>query len=121
MKATFVELRPFQRALANYLDDDGFAALQASMMANPIAGDVIKDAGGLRKLRYADSRRGKGTRGGLRVIYFWWPTGAQFWLFAIYDKNEARDLTPAQRQELKARLKAELDAHNPVSKEVAGS
>jgi len=120
MKATFVELRPFQRALANYLDDDRFAALQAAMMADPIAGDVIQDTGGLRKLRFADGRRSKGTRGGLRVIYFWWPIGAQFWLFAIYDKNEAGDLSPAQRKVLKALLKAELDAHNPSSKEVLG-
>jgi putative transcriptional regulator len=28
--------------------------------------------GGLRKLRFADTRRGKGKRGGLRVIHFYW-------------------------------------------------
>ena len=38
-------------------------------MKAPEAGDLIPDAGGLRKLRYADVRRGKGKRGGLRVIY----------------------------------------------------
>ncbi|MBI5547240.1 MAG: type II toxin-antitoxin system RelE/ParE family toxin [Deltaproteobacteria bacterium] len=118
MKATFIELPCFQRALANYLDDQGFAALQAEMMANPTAGDVIKGTGGLRKLRCSDGRRGKGKRGGLRVICFWWETGAQFWLFAVYDKNEAADLTPDERKALKAMLKAELDA---LSQKKAGS
>ncbi len=33
-------------------------------------GDLIPDTGGLRKVRFADPRRGKGKRGGLRVIYY---------------------------------------------------
>ena len=35
-----------------------------------------------------DKRRGKGKRGGLRVIYFYWVRGLEFWLFTLYDKNE---------------------------------
>ena len=110
MKATFIELAPFREALADYLDDDGFASLEAALMADPTAGDVIKGTGGLRKVRFADGRRGKGKRGGLRVIYFWWDGGKQFWLFAIYDKDEVDDLTAAQRKVLKGMLKAELEA-----------
>lgn len=79
-------------------------------MLNPDAGDAIPSAGGLRKLRFADERRGKGKRGGLRVIYYWWDTGSQFWLFTIYDKDEVVDLTPAQRRELKEMIKKELKA-----------
>ena len=78
-------------------------------MANPVAGDVMAGTGGLRKLRFADSRRGKGRRGGLRVIYFWWEAGSQFWLFTVFDKDEASDLTAEQRQHLRARMKAELE------------
>ncbi|MEM5387217.1 hypothetical protein VSR68_26975 [Paraburkholderia phymatum] len=40
-------------------------------MPNPEAGDAIKGAGGLRKVRFGDARRGKGKRGGLRVIYYY--------------------------------------------------
>ena len=40
-------------------------------MQNPEAGDVIEGTGGLRKIRYTDEKRGKGKRGGLRVIYYW--------------------------------------------------
>ena len=45
----------------------------------------------------ADARRGKGKRGGLRVIYYWWEAGLQFWLYTIYDKDERADLSPKQR------------------------
>lgn len=79
-------------------------------MRNPAAGEVIEGTGGLRKMRFADARRGKGKRGGLRVIHYWWDSGMQFWLFTLYDKDEMPDLTPAQRKALKAMIKAELDS-----------
>jgi hypothetical protein len=84
--------------------------LQKLLMNSPEAGDPIQDAGGLRKLRVADGRRGKGKRSGLRVIYYWWVTGLQFWLFTVYDKDEMTDLTPQQRKAFKAMIKAELQA-----------
>jgi hypothetical protein len=114
MKATFVELPVFENNRANYLDDAGFLALQNELMANPEAGDLIEGTGGLRKLRFADKRRGKGKRGGLRIIYYWWESGLQFWLFTLYDKDEASDLTPAQRKSLKEMIKAEIEARRSV-------
>jgi hypothetical protein len=110
VKAAFVELPAFERHRANYLDDDAFRELQNSLMLNPEAGDLIPGTGGLRKLRFADERRGKGKRGGLRVIYYWWDAGSQFWLFTVYDKDEISDLTAAQRKDLKEMIKKELDA-----------
>jgi len=84
--------------------------LQATLMKSPEAGDLIEGTGGLRKLRFADVRRGKGKRGGLRVIYYWWHAGSQFWLYTLYDKDEQDDLSPRQRKALKAMLKLELEA-----------
>jgi hypothetical protein len=110
MKAVFIELPAFERHRANYLDDDDFLGLQNLLMLHPEAGDSIPRTGGLRKLRFADARRGKGKRGGLRVIYYWWDTGSQFWLFTLYDKDEMADLTPLQRKALKEMIKQELDA-----------
>lgn len=117
MKAVFVELPAFARALSGYLDDEAFAGLQERMMADPRAGPVIQGTGGLRKLRHPDSRRGKGRRGGLRVIYFWWEEGDQFWLFTLYGKDEAADLTAPQRKALAAALAAELETRRPRDKE----
>lgn len=110
MKAVFVELPAFERRRADYLDDDAFRALANLLMKHPEAGDPMPDTGGLRKLRFADARRGKGKRGGLRVIYYWWDAGFQFWLFTLYDKDEMADLTPQQRKALKGMIKAELEA-----------
>src|ERR1700741_1588312 len=109
MKGTFVELPAFERYRSSYLDDEAFLALQNLLMKHPEAGDPIQGAGGLRKLRFADAR-GKGKRGGLRVIYYWWAAGLQFWLFTLYDKDEMADLTPPQRKVFTAMVKAELDA-----------
>lgn len=114
MKATFVELPPFERVRQSYLDDTAYRQLQDELMANPEAGDVIEGTGGLRKLRQPDPRRGKGKRGGLRVIYYWWLGGDQFWLFTVYDKDQADDLTPEQRKVLKQLLKRELEHRQSV-------
>jgi hypothetical protein len=95
MKAVFIELPAFERHREEYL-------------GNPEAGDQIAGTGGLRKLRFGDSRRGKGKRGGLRVIYYSWTGGPEFWLFTLYDKDEMDDLTPKQREVLKERVKGEL-------------
>ena len=110
MEAVFVELPAFERHRADYLDDAALRGLQLALMDDPEAGDVIQGTGGLRKLRFADARRGKGKRGGLRVIYYWWIAGRQFWLYTLYDKDEMADLTQQQRKALKAMLKAELES-----------
>ncbi len=110
MKAVFVELPAFARFRADYLDDEAFRGMQVAMMKNPQAGDVMEGTGGLRKLRYADPRRGKGKRGGLRVIYYLWDGGAQFWLFTLYGKDEMADLNADEKKVLRGMLMAELEA-----------
>ena len=110
MEAIFIELPPFERHRQSYLNDESFREFQQMLMKNSKAGDVIEGTGGLRKVRYADEKRGKGKRGGLRVIYYWWQPGKQFWLFTVYNKDEMDDLTAAQRKTLKELLKQESDA-----------
>jgi len=63
---------------------------------------VIPSTGGFRKLRWADVRRSKGRRGGLRIVYYWFDGQNQIWLMTVYDKNETVDLTPEQRKTLAA-------------------
>jgi hypothetical protein len=110
MNATFIELPPFERHRQSYLSDESFREFQKTLMENPEAGDVIEGTSGLRKVRFSDKKRGKGKRGGLRVIYYWWQSGKHFWLFTIYNKDEMDDLTTAQRKTLRELLKQELDA-----------
>jgi len=103
----FLEAPAFTRHLAHYLDDEQYRALQTVLADSPELGDMIPGTGGFRKLRWADARRSKGRRGGLRVIYYWFNGQNQIWLMTIYGKDEAADLTPAQKKLLKAAIDAE--------------
>ncbi len=66
--------------------------------------------GGFRKLRWGDETRGKGKRSGLRIIDVFLPEAHQVWLFTLYGKNEADDLTPAQKAQLRAAIETERKA-----------
>ena len=76
-------------------------------MEDPEKGAVIPGCGGLRKVRTADPKRGKGKRGGARVIYLHIPEAKWFYLLDIYDKDEQEDLSAGQKREL-SKLAAEL-------------
>ena len=76
------------------MSDDELAALQADLVANPGAGDVIKGSGGARKVRVA--AKGRGKRGGARVIYFFISKSMTVYLLLAYSKSEKDDLTPAE-------------------------
>ena len=106
----FFETPAFTRHVHEYLSDDAYAVLQHFLVQNPSAGEVIPGTGGFRKLRWADDRRGKGRRGGLRIIYYLLAADQQIWLFTLFGKDEAADLTPAQKRQLRAAIEAELRA-----------
>jgi len=110
MNALFIELPAFGRYRKDFLDDELFCELQIELLRHPHAGVLIQGTGGLRKMRFVDERRDKGKRGGLRVIYYWWSGGAQFWLFTLFDKEQMDDLLPQQRQQLKQLLEREIEA-----------
>ena len=105
----FVELPAFERNRSAYLTDEAFRGLQNAMIKDPEAGDVITGTGGLGKVRHGNATRGKGKRGGLRIIYYWWEPKRQFWLFTLYDKDELDDLSPREKAVLKTLLKQELE------------
>jgi len=50
----------------------------------------------LRKIRIADPRRGKGKRGGARVIFLHVPEAKVIFLMDIHGKGEQEDLTAKQ-------------------------
>ena len=76
--------------------------MQAFLADRPEAGNVIKSSGGMRKLRWAGSGRGK--RGGLRVIYYWWVAKDRISMLLMYPKNEQDDLTADQLKQLRNQL-----------------
>jgi hypothetical protein len=98
----FIETSVFTRQVQALLTDDEYADLQRWLVANPEAGDVIKDTGGLRKVRWALDARGKGKRGGVRVICFHVNDKAQIRMLLIYSKGVKDDLSAAEKRVLKA-------------------
>jgi len=106
----FLEAPAFTRYVSSYLSDDEYRELQNRLASVPELGDVMAGTGGFRKFRWADPRRGKGRRGGLRVIYYYFPSEHQIWMMTLYDKDEASDLTPKEKQALKTAIETELRA-----------
>ena len=106
----FIETPAFTRRVRSYLDDDSYGELQNSLHANPDLGDLMPGTGGFRKIRWADARRSKGRRGGLRIIYYYFRSDHQIWLMTLYDKGEAADLTAKEKKALKAAIGSELEA-----------
>ncbi|MBD0684804.1 MULTISPECIES: hypothetical protein [unclassified Pseudomonas] len=108
MRTLFFETSSFTATVGRYLTDDEYRLLQSHMLQHPEAGDLMPRTGGFRKLRWSDGRRGKGKRGGLRVIHYWLMNDGQFWMFAIYDKDELENLTSEQEKTLKRAIEVEL-------------
>jgi mRNA-degrading endonuclease RelE of RelBE toxin-antitoxin system len=106
----FIEATPFTALVKEYLSDDGYRRLQDALSENPQAGEVIPGTGGFRKVRWPDERRGKGKRGGLRIIYFHFAEDDQIWMLTVFDKDEAADLTPEQKKALQQAITAEKEA-----------
>ena len=110
MKLVFFEAPLFSRQLPDYLSDESYRELQATLLENPELGNVMPGTGGFRKIRWEDKRRGKGKRGGLRVIYYFLTADNQIWFFTLYDKDEMADLSPGEKKTLKQAIQHELEA-----------
>ena len=94
-----IETSIFTRRITELLSDDEYRELQATLVEHPKAGPVIPRSGGIRKLRWSASGRGK--RGGARVIYYWATEQEHLLMLFIYAKNESDDLTQDQIKTLR--------------------
>jgi hypothetical protein len=96
----FKETTVFTRQISNLISDDAYREFQQELIFNPIAGDLIKGSGGLRKIRWRSASGGK--RGGIRVIYFWYMADSEIFLLLAYGKTEKADLSAKEIKILKA-------------------
>ena len=99
MHMELIETAVFTRLVQATLSDEQYRQLQLYLMLRPDAGDLIPGSGGLRKVRWQLSGRGK--RGGARVIYYWKAAAGQIFLLFLYPKNVRSDLTPAELRTLR--------------------
>ena len=113
----FFEASPFTRYLRDYMADEEYVSLQYLLAQNPQLGDVMPGTGGFRKLRWADPRRGKGRRGGLRIIYYHFAAEQQIWFMTLYGKDEADDLTADEKRALRTCYRSRIEG--PYAQESA--
>lgn len=99
----FIETSVFTRQIIELLDDDEYQALQTELMINPAKGDLIKEGGGIRKVRCA--AKGKGKSGGIRVIYYWLCEDGQILMLLAYPKSAQDNLTDQQTTALRNLVK----------------
>jgi len=86
----------YERAIHKVAAADVRKAMEATIAANPLAGPVIPGTGGIRKLRWAGTGRGK--RGGIRTIYFFHAGPEAIYLLTAYAKAAQEDLSPADKK-----------------------
>src|SRR5580698_8884119 len=96
---TVVETARFLKDARALLSDIERAELVAFIAANPEAGEVIPETGGVRKVRWALA--GKGKRGGARAIHYHHSERLPVFLLAAYAKNEKANLSRAERSAMK--------------------
>jgi len=102
----FIETSIFTRQVATLLTDDEYSQLQIALSTHPDAGAIIPHSGGLRKIRWSMSGRGK--RGGVRAIYYWVVAEDQILMLFMYPKSEKDDLTPQQLKVLREIVEKEF-------------
>jgi mRNA-degrading endonuclease RelE of RelBE toxin-antitoxin system len=99
---TFIETKLFSRLADDHLPDDQLASLQHHLNENPEAGDLIRESGGVRKLRWAATGRGK--RGGLRIIYYLRSKQGEIWLLTLYAKDVAGSISGRTLKKIKEEI-----------------
>jgi len=101
-----IETSIFTKKIKRLLSDEEYRLLQNKLIINPTKGNVIKDSGGLRKIRWKSQGRGKS--GGVRIIYYWISSKEIILMLLVYPKSEQDDLTSDQLKILKKLVEEEL-------------
>jgi hypothetical protein len=98
MRCTIAETHEYYRQAKRLLSDKEMDAIIDYLSTRPTAGVLIQGTGGIRKLRWSRSHRGKS--GGVRVIYYYHNENFPLYLLALFSKGEKANLSQKERQEL---------------------
>lgn len=84
------------------MTEDEVHDLCVFLSANPEAGELIVGTGGARKFRIPF--KGKGKRGGARVVTYYAGTDVPVFLLDVFSKGDKVNLSKAERNELRKML-----------------
>lgn len=99
---TVVETALFRKQWPLYRTEDERAEFAVFLSLNPLAGDVVPGAGGIRKVRWR--RRGTGKSGGVRVICFVRNEAGELVLLTLYAKSGTGNLSATVLKEIRRAL-----------------
>ena len=103
----FVFLPSFERTSNGVLSDEDIRELERELLVEPRKGPVMRDTGGVRKVRAAIEGRGKS--GSARAIYLYVEAREKIYFLLCFPKNEQGNLTPEQTRRIRM-LVAQLEA-----------
>ena len=101
----FVYLALFERTRKGVLTDAEMKEVEDALLANPRAGVVMVNTGGVRKVRAAQEQRGKS--GSARVAYLYVEEQATVYFITAFPKNGQGNLTDEQKKQVR-RLVAQI-------------
>jgi len=106
VRVVFVETHAFTVSIRKLLPDDSYRLLQTAIASAPDLGAVVPGTGGIRKVRWAGSGRGK--RGGIRVLYFRHRASRTTLFLFAFAKAETDDLSATQKASLRRVIEKEF-------------
>lgn len=95
---TIVELPEYCKRASSLLSEQERTSIINYIAAHPASGVIIKNTGGIRKLRWA--AQGKGKSGGVRVIYYYHNTLIPVFMLTMFGKGEKENLTKTEQNGL---------------------
>jgi mRNA-degrading endonuclease RelE of RelBE toxin-antitoxin system len=111
VKAAVVVTTPkYEREVGRLLTESERASMEDAIASEPAAHPVVPGTGGVRKARWG--RQGKGKRGGVRVIYYYWVSATAVYMLWVYSKTEQSNMTAAERKAARKFVEALRNAEN---------
>ena len=96
---TVIESPLFQKLWPLYWSEKERGEFATYIALEPFAGSVIRESGGLRKVRWA--RPGSGKSGGVRVIYFVRLDEGEVMLVTLHAKGKLGTIPAAKLKEIR--------------------
>jgi hypothetical protein len=96
---TVLQFPKFKAEATELIGTVGIEAVAEYPIKHPDAGNLMPGSSGARKLRWA--AKGRGKRGGARIIYYYAVLAARIYLIRCYAKNVKTDLTADETKELR--------------------
>jgi mRNA-degrading endonuclease RelE of RelBE toxin-antitoxin system len=103
---TFDSSSIFTKQIKDLVSDEEYRQLQQDLLVQPDRGDLIKNGGGIRKVRCAQGNKGKS--GGIRVIYYWVTEDDQIFFLVAYPKSVKDNLTDKETAILRQLVKEQF-------------